>query len=455
MPWDVSDVSRHTKKAKTQAQKKKWVSIANSVLKDCLKGDESTKVCESRAIKIANSKFMQEIEMTIETKKEKMPLGALQFVDRHGFAKAVGDDNERLEMTIYTGRVIIGHWWWGNLVLDLDGMSFPKSKYPILENHMADRKIAFGGKPIKENYTLKAAPNAQFVDTEESREFRKLSKEGFPYEASIYAQPTRIQRIDEDETAEVNGFSFKGPGVIWRKSIFKESSVCVFGWDSKTSAKAFSREVELSIEEECPIDKNVQLGAHAGEHKKGGEEKMTLDELKKDEKLYNEMKTEIRGEMQSEMDTKNKGFETSIKDLEIKLSESATKLSESDGRVEALENESKKRKTMQIEADLKNKAEGIVQEKLSESQVPERLHAKIVSLTNYSQFMKDEKVEDFEALVDADIKDWEKLGMNASIAGLSVTLKDETTAALVAKEDAADEEIAEKLFKTISTKEVS
>ena len=34
MPWSVKDVSRHTKKAKTQAQKKKWVSIANAVLAD-------------------------------------------------------------------------------------------------------------------------------------------------------------------------------------------------------------------------------------------------------------------------------------------------------------------------------------------------------------------------------------------------------------------------------------
>ena len=170
--------------------------------------------------------------MNRELKKEKMPLGALQFVDKTGFAKVGGDkDAPRLVMTMYSGKVIGGHWWWGNLVLDLDGMSFPKSKYPILESHRSDRKIAFGGKPVKEDYVLKAASDVQFVDTEESREFQKLSKEGFPYEASIYAQPTRIQRIDKDEEAEVNGFTFKGPGVIWRKSIYKEASVCVFGYD--------------------------------------------------------------------------------------------------------------------------------------------------------------------------------------------------------------------------------
>jgi uncharacterized protein YdaT len=53
MPWSVADVEKH-KKGLSAAQKKKWVQIANGVLKDCqeMKQDD----CEAKAIRIANSK---------------------------------------------------------------------------------------------------------------------------------------------------------------------------------------------------------------------------------------------------------------------------------------------------------------------------------------------------------------------------------------------------------------
>ncbi len=51
MPWTVADVDKH-KKGLTDKQKKKWVKIANAVLKTCLaeNGDD----CEAKAIRIAN-----------------------------------------------------------------------------------------------------------------------------------------------------------------------------------------------------------------------------------------------------------------------------------------------------------------------------------------------------------------------------------------------------------------
>ena len=47
MPWDKSDASRHTKKAKTPAAKKQWSKVANKVL------DESAD--EGKAMRIANA----------------------------------------------------------------------------------------------------------------------------------------------------------------------------------------------------------------------------------------------------------------------------------------------------------------------------------------------------------------------------------------------------------------
>jgi len=153
-----------------------------------------------------------------------------------------GEQVPRLEMTIYSGNIIKGHWWWGDLAIDTSGMSFPKSRFPLLEEHWS--RIGFMGKPIvADDHSVQVDPNTVvFLDNEEANRFIADGKKGFPFESSIRADPTMIQRLMKDEVAEVNGFQMKGPGTIWRKSTFKEGSVCMFGYDSRTSAKVFSEE---------------------------------------------------------------------------------------------------------------------------------------------------------------------------------------------------------------------
>lgn len=53
MPWEVADVDKHIG-GLTDAQKKRWVSIANSVLKECVA--EGATDCDAKAIKIASAK---------------------------------------------------------------------------------------------------------------------------------------------------------------------------------------------------------------------------------------------------------------------------------------------------------------------------------------------------------------------------------------------------------------
>lgn len=182
----------------------------------------------------------------METKIE-IPVAALLFGSKD--KASINLQGDRLDMVIYSGALIRDHWHWGNLSIDLEGMSFPKKKYPILENHRTDRKIGFSGKPSI-NGNLKLNPDTvTFLDTEASLEFRKLSKEGFPYESSMYAKPTVIERVEEGAAVEVNRMTVKGPATVWRKSVFKEASVCVFGWDSRTEASAFSKDIlELAVD---------------------------------------------------------------------------------------------------------------------------------------------------------------------------------------------------------------
>jgi hypothetical protein len=56
MPWSSSDVDQF-KKGLSRKQKKKWVAVANGVLRSCIEDGGTDEKCSGKAIKIANSNF--------------------------------------------------------------------------------------------------------------------------------------------------------------------------------------------------------------------------------------------------------------------------------------------------------------------------------------------------------------------------------------------------------------
>lgn len=414
MPWSVGDVSSHTKKAKTEAQKKKWVSVANSVLKQCLADGGTTKDCEGKAIRIANSKFNMEIVMSKEN--QKIPQAALHFMDKDCFAQAVTGEGDKpsLDMVAYSGKVIKDHFWWGDLSIDIHGITFPKSKFPILENHDTSKKIAFSkGKPLTEGNQLKVNPKkVEFVDTEAASEFIKLSKAGFPYESSIYAIPTSIERLEKGTNADVNEMTVRGPATIWRQSVFKEASVCVFGWDSNTRSSAFSNtEVELDIE--VKDLKMTQKTLNSKEVKKS----MDLNQFKSEHPdAFKELMALVQTEVSTTLQTK---FDKDKKDLEDKFAEERktheNQMADRDKRVLELE----KKDTIRSEKEMKMRIDSIWRNKLSESEVPDHLYDKVKKQVSYSQFVKDGILDEdkFVEAIEVEIKDWIDKGITSTVLG--------------------------------------
>lgn len=430
MPWTVKDVPRFTKKAKTAAQKKKWVSIANRVLTDCQKsGGEN---CDAKAIRVANSKFSEEAVVSNDLdcnradthrhnfkggKKMKLPKGALRLVDKgrdcHAFA-VMDEEGKKKKLSIkaYSGKTIEGHWYWGKLAIDLTGMRFEEARYPVLEDHRTDRKIGHIGKPvITDKFELMSPEDdAVFVDTEASEEFQKLSQQKFPYQASIYAKPTRVERVEEGATAEVNGFTLKGPASIWRECMFKEMSVCVFGWDSKTQSSAFSRDVEEEIDEyEETVTKFSQGGTDgdsvatndAVNHYTREEvsKKMNLDELKKEHPDLFAQVVEI-GRSDAE-----KAADEKIDALSAKFDTLTSTLSE----LQAENAELSKEVTLSKEQKLKAEADKIWAAQLAESDLPGYMHKKIVKHVAHTQFVDDDGKFDVEAFTESvkeEIAEW-------------------------------------------------
>lgn len=326
---------------------------------------------------------------------------ALQLVDPMCFAKASEDEKPKLKMTAYSGKIIKNHWYWGDLAIDVSGMSLSKKKIPVLEDHLTDKKIGFATK-FTQNNSLEVE-ESEFVDTPFSEEFIRLSKQGFPYEASIYARPSIIEELAEGESAEVNGYTFKGPGTIWRKSQLREVSVTTFGYDSQTKSVAMSEDENIAVESNKFEEENT---------KKEVPMKVTLEQFKAESpeeyaKLSAAIKSEVETGFKADLDSKDAKIgqlETSLREAtedKDKLSASNTALSERLTKIEKAE-------TIRAEKEIRLTADGIFDAKMKDAGIPERLFAKVRKQVSHEKFMN-EGVFDKEAFskaVDDELKDW-------------------------------------------------
>jgi hypothetical protein len=368
-------------------------------------------------------------------KKETVKLknSSMQFVDENCFAAVTFADDEKkkpvLEMVGYSGGIIKNHWYWGDLAIDLQGMSFPKKKFPILQEHSTALKIGFATKMSIEGNKL-TVEKSEFVDTPESIKFRETSAQGFPYEASIFAKPTKIQRLLENEEAEVNGYKMKGPGTIWRASTFKEVSVCTFGYDSNTSAVAMAEAEDVEIEY---ISENK-----AASQFKGEEENKSMDYLKFKAEFPGEfakLAADVAAEVAGKFTEEKQALETKISALTEEVTQLSAEVKESEKKVLSYE----KAEAARVEESIKLKAEAVFAEKFKESGLPERLEAKVKRLVGHEAFVADGKLdaEAFGAAIDAELKDWTG---DSSVMGFSTSTKElgnEDTNSLKAADEAA------------------
>jgi len=361
-----------------------------------------------------------------------MPVAALHFMDHECFA-TTKDTNEKEEMVMvaYSGGVIPKHFFWGNLAIDLNGMKFPKEKYPILENHDTQKKIGFANGIDIDGGAL-VIKDVEFVDTKESLEFRKLSKSGFPYQSSIYASPSVIEKIPNGEAASINGMMMEGPLTVWRESEFKEASVCVFGYDSNTKAAALASDnIELTLETLMSV-RDDQL----------------LDKKEMKEMTFEQFSAEHPELIEQAIASKAKEltdqFAAEKADLENQLAKEkelrSTVENQFNEKLAALE----KREALRRENEIRLEAANIWTVKLAESSIPDRLYEKVTAHVSADKFIKDGDLDKelFSAAVDAEIADWVKLGIGENVQGFGLSMKDVDTVAAKNKKLSDDDDIA-------------
>lgn len=139
----------------------------------------------------------------------------------------------------YSGEVIKGHYYWGDVVFDMATITLP-SRLPALIDHDRGQRCGYVTDSAITDATGFTVQGV-LLSNEHGRAVAQDSDEGFPWQMSVHINPGSIEEVASGTTITVNGRTLVGPVVVFRNSTLSEVSFTATGWDSNTSAAAMSR----------------------------------------------------------------------------------------------------------------------------------------------------------------------------------------------------------------------
>lgn len=347
--------------------------------------------------------------------KENIPKTALQFQEPCDFVVnfAEKDGGEKVvtsfSMDAYSGKIIKGHWMWGDLAIDVSGLTFNGSKIPILEDHNTDKKIGIASKPDLSDNKVNFS-EIKLLSNLDAQNVAQNLKDEFPYQASISVKPLLVERLAEDQSVEVNGYTMKGPGTIFRKALFRESSVCVFGYDHRTKVLPLSEGDNEELEYEI-------IGFTDNNENLTGGKFMTFVELKeKDPKLATEIEASL-----TEKDSKITSLTAEIEQLKKTNTDLTNENKENEKRIVKLESSMISLR----EIASQEKANAIIASAFAKEDIPAKFQIRIKKYLNFKEHLTEDgslDEEKFTQHVAGEVASWKAdLGeLPPSVLGLGV-----------------------------------
>lgn len=140
------------------------------------------------------------------------------------------------QMVGYTGAAIRQSWSRSPLVVDLNGLEASHS-VPILWGHDTSLDAILGQSSMLNNDGRQLTLSGEIFGTSPIAErVLQLAKKGMKFQASIGADPGRIENFAAGQKVAVNGRDFVGPISVVRSAKLREVSVVLMGADPATSA---------------------------------------------------------------------------------------------------------------------------------------------------------------------------------------------------------------------------
>lgn len=153
-------------------------------------------------------------------------------------AQEEGKKKRTFSGVAYSGEVITDHWYWKQVIFDLDSMQI-KGRIPALLEHSSyQRAGAIESHSISHESGLTV--NGILLSNEFGTQVATDSDDGFPWQMSVRIEPASIDEIQAGNTVTVNGKLLHGPITVFRGGRIREVSFCALGADENTMAVAAS-----------------------------------------------------------------------------------------------------------------------------------------------------------------------------------------------------------------------
>lgn len=213
----------------------------------------------------------------------------------------------------YSGEAITNHFYWNDVVFDLDSMTIETPTAVLLEHDSLKRLGVVKQFALSHDKGLEVS--GDFLQNELAELVASDSKSGFPFEMSVYIVPSSVEKVEQGEVT-VNGRVFKAPINIFKGGVIREVSFCALGADSNTTAIAASDNSSV-IKEDSTMTELEQAKAE-------------IAELKTQLAAANEQSKTSQDELQA--------FKAAKRNDDIKLLSDELKLSFSDDEKQAYAN---------------------------------------------------------------------------------------------------------------------
>lgn len=146
-------------------------------------------------------------------------------------------------MLAHTGKLISR--WWGHMVLDMDGAKY-RQKVALIKDHNLQQPLGFSTKIKRTKRGIEAT--GKMLKNKEAAQVTSYSKQGYPWQASLMAVPTRVENVEPGATSMVNGREVLGPVTIFREWGLHELTLTTLGADDDTTTEAFAADGEIEVE---------------------------------------------------------------------------------------------------------------------------------------------------------------------------------------------------------------
>lgn len=199
--------------------------------------------------------------MADTNEKPDPPSSAFQFKTNPFDVEKAAEEGKKRTFTgvAYSGEVIQSHYYWGDVIFDLDTIQM-KTPLGALIDHDPGRRAGVVRNFTKDNQGgLKVS--GDLLSNKNGQEVAQDSDEGYPWEMSVYIAPGSIEEVDRGEVV-VNGRTLKAPITIFRNGVIREVSFCALGADDNTSAVAASHNPKhFTKQEDTDVTELEQLKA--------------------------------------------------------------------------------------------------------------------------------------------------------------------------------------------------